>query len=185
MRSIYMAIGTKVKWLNIIAIYILQIVIFQIMLRLIFPTIEQNLGTYHMLDMVKQGYDSHYVVQLLSLMSDASQNMYLHVQMPLDFFYPVVMALVYFLVFTKVWRKYWYVFFVLPLLLILLDWAENISIILMFTNDNLIDSAVSWSSFFTQAKSIIGEYILYYLALFSVGVAIIKFLKQRLAQRAK
>lgn len=185
MRQIYAAIGSKVKWPHIIALYIFQILIFQIMTRYIFPIIEYDLGDYHLLDMVKQGYDANYVTKILSLMNERSKDMYLHVQMPLDFLYPLIMATVYFLVFAKVWKKYWHVFCVLPVLLVLFDWAENISIILMFTHSNLIDNVVSFSSFFTQTKSIIGDYVLYYLALLTIGAAIVTHIKKKLAQRSE
>ncbi len=179
MHLLYDTFCKKIRWYYIAALYILQMAIFQVMMRVIFPVVEKNLGDYHVLDMVKQGYNSEYVAKLLSLMDEASKNMYLHVQMPLDFLYPVIMAGVFFLIFAKTWRKPWYVCCVLPLLLIIFDWTENVCILLLFSDNLISERIVKISSFCTQAKSIVGDYVLYYLAILSIGVSVMRFVIRR------
>ncbi len=58
--------GAKVRWPHIIALYAVQMILLQIMLRVIFPIVEQDLVGLRVPDMVKQGYDSAYIDKLLS-----------------------------------------------------------------------------------------------------------------------
>ncbi len=179
MHEFYLALSQKAKWPHIAALYIAQNALFYLMTLVILPAVERDLGGLRVLDMAKQGYDGSYAAALISAMSDASKAIYLRVQMPLDFLYPLVMASVFLLIFAKVWPKYWHIGLALPLLLVVFDWAENACIIIMFTSPGIIGGLAPVSSFFTQAKMIVGDYALFYLALLSIGVAIFRRVRQK------
>ncbi len=182
MRSLYTFLSQKAKWPHIAALYLAQNALFYLMTLIILPVAEQNLGGLRVPDMTKQGYDSHYIALLISSMSESSKATYLRVQMPLDFLYPLVMASVFLVIFAKVWPKCRHIGCALPLLLVLFDWAENICVILMFINPGSVGLA-PLSSFFTRAKMIVGDYVLFYLALISLGVAVVRRIRPKAGLR--
>lgn len=185
MRKLQCLCKEKVNWFVILGIYVLQIVVFQVMVHVTFPVIQENLGTLKMFDMTKGGYDTTTAVSILESLGTAGRDMYLHVQMPIDFLYPCIMAAVYFLVLVKTSSSFRYSYYIFPILLVLLDWTENICIILMLTGHEITDRLVGISSFCTQAKAIVGDYILYFAAILGLLVCFIRWIQRKVRKSTK
>ncbi len=169
----------KVNWGIIIILYVLQILIFQFMLRVTFPVIQENLGELQMFDMMKNGYDVSVAEQILAVMGEEGRNLYLHVQMPIDFVYPVLMAVVYYLVLVKTSTTFRYSYYVFPVLLILCDWMENICIIWMLSGHMVTRGLVAFCNICTRTKAIVGDYILYFASLIGIVVYVIRWFRNR------
>lgn len=169
----------KVNWGIIIILYVLQILIFQFMLRVTFPVIQENLGELQMFDMMKNGYDVSIAERILAVMGEEGRNLYLHVQMPIDFVYPVLMAVVYYLVLVKTSTTFRYSYYVFPVLLILCDWMENICIIWMLSGHMVTRGLVAFCNICTRTKAIVGDYILYFASLIGIVVYVIRWFRNR------
>lgn len=169
----------KVNWGIIIILYVLQILIFQFMLRVTFPVIQENLGELQMFDMMKNGYDVSVAEQILAVMGEEGRNLYLHVKMPIDFVYPVLMAVVYYLVLVKTSTTFRYSYYVFPVLLILCDWMENICIIWMLSGHMVTRGLVAFCNICTRTKAIVGDYILYFASLIGIVVYVIRWFRNR------
>lgn len=174
----------KINWVIIILLYIAQIVLFQVMLRVTFPVIQANLGELKMFDMMKQGYDVAVAEQVLAVIGEQGRNMYLHVQMPIDFVYPVLMAVVYYLVLVKTSTTFRYSYYVFPILLVLCDWIENICIIWMLNGHAVTSGLMAFCNVCTKSKAIIGDYLLYFASLIGIVVYVIKWLRDRFKRKA-
>ena len=184
MKTWYTKIGLKTKWYHIALLYFLQTALFQIMITFIIPAIESGTGELQILDMMKQGYDVSYVSMLVDSMDQSARSLYLYLQMPLDFIYPVLMAAVFFCLFAKAWHRLWPLFTLLPITLIAFDWFENICIIILFSGFESNATLVAISSFFTQAKAFVGDYVLYFLALFCLIYLVLRFIFLRFVKHS-
>ena len=169
----------KVNWGIIIILYVLQILIFQFMLRVTFPVIQANLGELQMFDMMKNGYDVSIAERILAVMGEEGRNLYLHVQMPIDFVYPVLMAVVYYLVLVKTSTTFRYSYYVFPMLLILCDWMENVCIIWMLSGHEVTSGLVAFCNVCTRTKAIVGDYILYFASLIGIVVYLVRWFRNR------
>lgn len=169
----------KVNWGIIIILYVLQILIFQFMLRVTFPVIQANLGELQMFDMMKNGYDVSVAEQILAVMGEEGRNLYLHVQMPIDFVYPVLMAVVYYLVLVKTSTTFRYSYYVFPVLLTLCDWMENVCIIWMLSGHMVTRGLVAFCNICTRTKAIVGDYILYFASLIGIVVYLVRWFRNR------
>ena len=169
----------KVNWGIIIILYVLQILIFQFMLRVTFPVIQANLGELQMFDMMKNGYDVSIAERILAVMGEEGRNLYLHVQMPIDFVYPVLMAVVYYLVLVKTSTTFRYSYYVFPVLLTLCDWMENVCIIWMLSGHMVTRGLVAFCNICTRTKAIVGDYILYFASLIGIVVYLVRWFRNR------
>ncbi|MBE5962747.1 MAG: hypothetical protein E7256_15445 [Lachnospiraceae bacterium] len=178
-KSIQDIIRKQVRWWQIIVLYLMQIAVFQVMQHVTFPVIEKNLGTLKIFDMTKQGYGLADAYEIIDRMGTEGIHMYLHVQMPLDFLYPVLMAVVYCLVLVKTSTKPRYSYVLVPGFLVLLDWSENLCIIRMLAERAFSTGLVRFSSFCTCAKAVVGDYILYFATLFGIAVCLLRWVNDR------
>ena len=175
----------KVNWGIIIILYVVQILIFQFMLRVTFPVIQANLGELQMFDMMKNGYDVSIAERILAVMGEEGRNLYLHVQMPIDFVYPVLMAVVYYLVLVKTSTTFRYSYYVFPVLLTLCDWMENVCIIWMLSGHMVTRGLVAFCNICTRTKAIVGDYILYFASLIGIVVYVIRWIRNRVANKTE
>lgn len=171
----------RVNWGVIVGLYLTQILLFQIMKQYTFPVIEAHLNGGLIFDMRKSGYDTATAKELLTNIGERGRHRYLAVQMPLDFLYPCVMATVYYLILVKTSTRFRYSYYVFPILLVVLDWMENVCIILMLSGFELSNSLVKWSSTCTRLKSLVGDYILY----FATVAGIIIYISRVLVSKVK
>lgn len=182
MRVLYIQMK-KISWKIVIFLYIIQIILFQIMNHFTFPVIQEHLGELKMFDMMKQGYDLEIATSILQTIGEQGRFVYLFRQMPIDFIYPVVMGTVYYLVLVKTSAKFHYCYFILPILLIFCDWLENCCIIFMLTGHPLSAMMVRCSSCLTQLKVLLGDYLLYFIAIISLAIYGIRILREHCNQK--
>jgi len=108
--------------------------------------------------MMVKGFDLAYVNTFLNQVSMQGKNVYLHLQIPLDFIFPVLMSLIFYLFFLKETNNKKIALFGFSSLIF--DYAENIFVIIMLTSLNLSESTVRIASTITIIKGIM--YLLNY-----------------------
>ncbi len=117
------------------------------------------------------GYDLNYVNQFNLDISDQGRTIYLFVQIPLDFIYPLLTSLFFFSYFKQELKhkKFAYVGF----LSMTFDYIENICVIFFLTASNLSEGFVMLGSISTIIKGIF--YLIFYGgSLFFLGRCLIK-----------
>jgi hypothetical protein len=77
-------------WLFFLAV---SLSLYAVMLVWTIPFIRSEAGGREIFDMIPLGYDRVYAKDFLEHLSKAGFNMYLHVQLPLDFFFPLFLSL--------------------------------------------------------------------------------------------
>lgn len=143
----------KTKTVPLIVTGALTLLICGVMNFYLIPLIEQTTNGIRMFDMQSFGYTAETAREFLRLLSEEGRNTFLHKQLPLDFFYPVAYGAFFLLALKKLTpdKKG---LLILPAVLMLCDYAENIVSILMLTTD--FSAAVAHAGCaFTVAKSLI------------------------------
>lgn len=135
--------------------------VYFIMLGYSIPKVMSFSGGLPLFDMSPMGYSYENALTLLGQLGEEGRHTYLSLQLVLDLFYPALFGLCYF--FLCQWlikrggltSRIWLVISLLPALVCLFDYAENVGIWLMLTNyPSVSELLVSISSFFTLAKSV-------------------------------
>jgi hypothetical protein len=124
------------------------------------PDVRQYAPEMEIFDLSPAGYSYEYAMQLLAALGAAGRHAYLYRQLPLDFVYPALFAISSCLLMAWVLSKgrvrvpAMYYLCLLPVVAGLLDYLENIQIILMILDyPNVTENRVSMSSLMTMAKS--------------------------------
>jgi len=99
------------------------------------------------------GYDFNYATTFLSEISEKGKNIYLWVQLPLDFIFPLFIAAFFSIFFYEKTKRKEMVF--LGFAPMIFDYTENILIIIMLTTVNLTPSIVQIASIATIIKGIL------------------------------
>lgn len=92
--------------------------------------------------------------QLIAYLGEELKAFYLHVQLPLDFVYPLAYTTFFVLLMNTLLNKNSKLVIV-PLVLAVCDYGENIGIIRMLTADTLSPVTVSVANGFTMVKTIL------------------------------
>lgn len=125
---------------------------------LVTPLITEGVSVQMFDLMMFKGYDLAFATTFVSEISSQGRSLYLFVQMPLDFIYPLLLSIFFYLFFLEQTKNK--NFALLGFASVIFDYAENISVIIMLTNTNLIAPVVGFASFATITKGIF--YVLNY-----------------------
>lgn len=117
------------------------------------PEIEKAAGGLKCFDM-RFGYSYEAAREFLNMLTIEGKHIYADIQLPLDFFYPVAYG-VFFVLLTYVLVQKATPLFILPGLLVIADYTENICIAVMLKSSQLSEIPVRISSFATVFKTVL------------------------------
>lgn len=139
------------------------------------PQIEAQTNGLRCFDM-NFGYTPETARQFLILIGEKGRFIYLCRQLPLDFVYPVFYTLFFVSLICLLCnnKKLLKVFLVLPPLLVLADYAENIMSVIMLRNGVPSDAFARVASCITAAKT-----VLMYLIILIIIILLVKYLISR------
>jgi hypothetical protein len=112
------------------------------------------------------GYDLLYARSLIDSLTRSGLNYYLYVLMPLDYLYPLLLSIFFFLFYKKITNSW--IIGLLGFLAMTFDFVENTLIIRMLTTTFLTERLVNTASLFTQLKG--------YAYLLNYGLFILLFI---------
>ena len=96
------------------------------------------------------GYDLAYANLLMESLSTSGLNYYQYVLLPLDYLYPLLLSIFFFLFFKKVTGNW--LIALLGFLSMLLDFVENTLVLVMLRSNSLTEELVNTASTFTLLK---------------------------------
>jgi hypothetical protein len=105
------------------------------------------------------GYDLTYANRLIESLSTSGLNYYQYVLLPLDYLYPLLLSIFFFLFFKKVTGSW--LIGLLGFLSMLFDFVENTLILVMLRSNSLNEQLVNTASTFTILKGY--SYLINYL----------------------
>lgn len=145
---------------SVLLLLILANGVYFTMLAYSIPKLMSLSGGLPLFDMSPMGYDYEAAVTLLNALGSNGRDIYLSLQLVLDLFYPFLFGLCYFALLQWLIRvgqlksHRWLIVSLIPILVCLFDYAENIGIWLMLTGyPELSMSLVSITSLLTIIKS--------------------------------
>lgn len=166
----------------VVGFFIPTMVVYLTMLLYTLPAVESFAQGKSLFDLSPTGYSYEYAVTLLEALGVEGRNVYLHLQLPMDFIYPGLFALSFSLLLTWVFSKGYaahskiFYFAVIPFFGGLFDYLENICIIRMIKSyPNVPHELVNISSTFTIFKSCFT--VTFFILLF---MGIVKVITKRL-----
>lgn len=115
--------------------------------------IDQTQGV-RCFDMQSLGYSVETANRFLAQLTEEGRDLYLHVQLPLDFFYPVAYGTFFTLLICALKKKI-SPLATIPLLLMLFDYAENICSIVMLRRMTATKALAGFASTMTVTKSLL------------------------------
>ena len=148
-----------------------------VMNAFLIPRIEQNTGGIRCFDM-NFGYTCEEAQRFLSLAGEEGRRVYLSMQLPLDFVYPLAYALFFvslFVILTKKKTK----LAALPIALAAADYAENILVEAMLRSSPLSSAVVSAASVFTVIKTV----LLYTVIIITLALVVRAAVRAKKAKR--
>lgn len=157
----------------VLLLFFITNVIYMIMLFYSLPKVGGYASDLVLFDMSPSGYSYSIAINLLNELGPKGRDLYLSLQLPLDFIYPMLFSITYSLLilwlvkrFNLNWSGFLWVA-ILPIAAGLFDYAENVGIILMLMHyPEVSEGLVQLSSFFTVIKSILTTF--YFVALLMV-----------------
>lgn len=151
----------------------LTAVICAVMNLYLIPVIESTTNSIRCFDM-NFGYGFDEAVGFLSSISDKGRNVYLHIQLPLDFVYPIVYC-TFFVLLIYVLEAKKSALTVLPAVLAVFDYAENICVAVMLGRGAISKTFVAFASTFTAVKTL----LMYICFAIIIILAVMKIKKKR------
>ena len=146
-----------------------------VMNAILIPIIEEATNGIRCFDMnFAYGYESAKL--FLKLISEKGMDVYLHIQLPLDFIYPIAYMIFFIFIITKLTRQLSILSF-LPCVLAGLDYIENICTIIMLKSDDLSRNLALVASIVTSVKTTI-MYLIF-------AIIIISFIYYLLSRKKK
>lgn len=151
------------------------------------PKVTAAAPDMKLFDVSPSGYTSEYAESFLTAIGADGRNLYLFLQLPLDFIYPGLFILFYSALFAWTLKKIFapeskiYYALYLPVFAGLFDYAENILVILMIkAYPKISPNLVAAASFTTVAKSVLSS-VFFVTLILSMIYALWKFIfnKQR------
>lgn len=139
----------------IILTFSVSTAVYLIMILGTIPHIEKSVGGMKIFDLSPMGYSHEYTVTLMGMMSEEIKNYYKYLQIPLDFIYPLAVALfsLFSLALMNNRVKIWGWFYIFPILGGVFDYLENILVFFMLSGyQNKI--LIQFSSISTIIKSV-------------------------------
>lgn len=144
-----------ITWKHVIVYSILTLLIYFIMIFFTLEKITDDINGILVFDLSPMGYSLEEAKIILDSMSYETKNFYKFVQLPIDFLYPIILALFMSSFFIKI-RAYFKVpsiFIYSPFVITLFDYSENVLVYFML-NDIYNSIIVNISSVCTILKSI-------------------------------
>lgn len=145
---------------KVLVLFGITMAVYALMLLFSIPKVHQFAGGMRLPDMMPEGYDFEYIMNLFSALGDNGRSMYLSLQLPIDMIYPALFAICYSLMlayFLKKLRKEHSLLLVLcflPFVAGVADYFENIGIIYMLKQfPDLTEQTVDIVSGFSVIKS--------------------------------
>ena len=143
-----------------------------IMNFVLIPKIEATTNGIRCFDM-NFAYSYETARKFLSLLSEEGRNVYLNIQLPLDFIYPIAYCIFFVLLILKLTEKKWLC--ALPIVLGILDYTENICTVIMLKKGTPEKALVQFASFTTSAKTI----MLYLIILIIIVMIIVNIIRKK------
>ena len=178
---------------NVILLFSINMVVYLGILFYSIPKVLTSAPEMKLFDVSPSGYTSEYAISLLNAIGPEGWDLYLSLQLPLDFIYPGLFIISWPLVFAWFLKKNYsleskvYYALYIPILAGLFDYAENVLIIMLLkTYPDLGSGLVSAASIATIIKSILSSIFMTLISL-SIIQIIWKsvFKKQRLQPYSK
>jgi hypothetical protein len=122
---------------NVILLFSLTMAVYLIILFYSIPLVVQSAPEMKLFDVSPAGYTKEYAISLLNAIGPEGRNLYLSLQLPLDFIYPGLFIISYSMLFAWLLKKSFsieskvYSVLFIPVFAGLFNYAENIFIILM------------------------------------------------------
>lgn len=170
---------------KVLIFFILTNLIYVFMLTITIPKTMEFSDGMKLLDMMPTGYNSEYIQTLFSTLGEDGRGVYLFNQIPVDMIYPFLFGISYCLLiayFLKKLNKFNSLFFylcLLPVIAGLVDYLENIGIIIMLNNyPNLSQISMTTTNIFSIVKSMATT--IYFVALIITLIILgIKTIRER------
>ena len=129
------------------------------------PAIERATQGLRCFDM-QFGYSFETAQRFLSLLDDRGRDLYLHAQLPLDFFYPLAYTCCFLCLFLKL-RGRADLFCAIPPLLAAADYTENVCVARMLTAETFSPALCRFASAATVCKTVLMYGCLLMIAVFA------------------
>ena len=139
---------------------------------ILIPKIEMSTNGIRCFDM-NFGYSYETAKDFLAYLSESARNIYLNMQLPLDFIYPLAYCAFFCFIIIRLTKKA-NALLAFPLLLFVFDYAENITTIVILKSAELTESLAKLGSAFTSVKT-----ILMYSVFLEILICFIYWLKNR------
>jgi hypothetical protein len=169
---------------NVLLFLVPACVVYFTMLLFTIPEVRQYTSGTEIFDLSPAGYSYEYAMRLLDALGVEGREAYLYRQLPLDFIYPALFAVSSCLLLIWVLSKgrtvspAMYYLSLVPIVAALLDYLENIQIMLMILNyPEVPELLVTTSSIATIGKS--GLTTIFFMVL------IVGFVRLALARKAE
>ena len=168
------------KWIEktangriVLIFFALAIAAYLVMLLVTIPAIRESTGGVEVFDLRYMGYSVDEARFILSSLPEAAKSYYSGVQIPIDFAYPLLLAL--FGAFTLGWARRrvaiprWTI--VLPFFVVFFDYLENIFVLLMLRGSDstrLISVANIWTVSKSISTTLVMSGLVVILAIFAI-----------------
>ncbi len=144
----------------VLVLFTLTMAVYLTMLFYTIPAVTAFAPELPIFDLSPSGYSFNYGNELLNALGEEGRNLYLTIQLPLDFIYPGLFSITYSLMLVWLFGKIFdansktYYFSFIPFLAGIFDYGENVFIIKMINSfPDLQVITVKVASIFTIAKS--------------------------------
>ncbi len=167
----------KKKRLILIISGALTLIITGIMNLLLFPIVESGTSGMRFFDMNTMGYSVKTCREFLSSLSVQGRGVALHIQLPLDFIYPVIYTVFFVAAISALTGKKGKLN-LLPFLLFITDYIENICSVKILNSSMPSDNIIEFASTVTIVKN-----VLMYLIFGFIAVLFIIFLVKKAKEK--
>jgi hypothetical protein len=164
----------------VLLLFIITTVVYLVIVLYSIPEVVKLAPEMKLFDMSPGGYDAIYAEELLRSIGQTGREIYITLQLPIDFVYPGLFAITYSLMLVWLFGKRidkkskLYLLAMVPIFAGLFDYFENFGIILMLRSFPTVDpTVVLISSFFSIAKSVF-TVVFYILLLFGLLLLLVK-----------
>ncbi len=158
-------------------LFLSTMTVYTAMLSYSIPAISAFAPDLSIFDLSPSGYSFTYANDLLNSLGIEGRNLYLSVQLPLDFIYPGLFSITYSLLLIWIFGKSFnadskiYYFALIPFLAGFFDYVENVFIIIMITSfPDLQVTTVKYASIFTILKS---SFTIFFFILLITSIALL------------
>jgi len=149
---------------NVILLFLITMVVYLTILFYSIPKVVSSAPEMKLFDISPSGYTTEYAISLLDAIGPGGRDLYLSLQLPLDFIYPGLFIISYSLLFAWLLKmnfdsksKVYYALYI-PILAGLFDYTENVLIIMMLkAYPDLGSDLVTVASLASIIKSILSS----------------------------